>query len=346
MAAKIFDVAHRANVSVSTVSNYLNRRLDRMGPATQARVQRAISELGFSPSRVARQLKTGQSAIIGLVVPSVANPFFGQLAMAIQTAAQAQAYQILLYNTHRDAGSELAIARELAAFGVRGLVTGSAPLNEQHASTLADCGLVVVAFDARARNLYDPRVDVVSLDNAAAMHLVVDHLVELGHHRIAYVTAPTQTASRTGRLAGFHEAIARHGLEAQASVHEITLTGHEHGDDMIAELGRTAAGVIAAESPRPTAVIAMNDILAIGLSAGFRVAGLSIPGALSLAGIDDLFLAPLSNPPLTTIRQPLRQMAEAAIESIVARIEGRSSGPRNFIFAPELVVRQSTAGPT
>jgi hypothetical protein len=145
MAARIFDVAHRANVSVSTVSNYLNRRLERMAPATQARVQRAISELAFSPSRVARQLKTGQSDIIGLVVPSVANPFFGQLAMAIQTAAQARGYQTLLYNTRRDADSELAIARELAAFGVRGLVTGSAPLNEQHASALADCGLAVVA---------------------------------------------------------------------------------------------------------------------------------------------------------------------------------------------------------
>ncbi|SEF86924.1 LacI family DNA-binding transcriptional regulator [Bosea lathyri] len=346
MAAKIFDVAHRANVSVSTVSNYLNRRLERMAPATQARVQRAISELAFSPSRVARQLKTGQSDIIGLVVPSVANPFFGQLAMAIQTAAQARGYQTLLYNTRRDAGSELAIARELAAFGVRGLITGSAPLNEQHASALADCGLAVVAFDARARNLQDDRVDVVSLDNGAAMALAVGHLVELGHRRIVYVTAPTRTASRTGRLAGFQQAVALHGLEAEASIHEIMVAGDSHGDDMIAELGRSAAGNIAAINSRPTAVVAMNDILAIGLSAGFREVGLRIPDALSLVGIDDLFLASLGNPPLTTVRQPLGQMAEAAIESIVARLEGRSPGPRNYIFAPELVVRQSTAGPT
>lgn len=346
MAAKILDVARRANVSVSTVSNYLNRRLERMAPATQARVKRAISELAFSPSRVARQLKTGQSDVIGLVVPSVANPFFGQLAMAIQTAAQARGYQTLLYNTRRDADSELAIARELAAFGVRGLVTGSAPLNEQHASALADCGLAIVAFDARARNLQDARVDVVSLDNAAAMALAVGHLVELGHRRIVYVTAPAQTASRTGRLAGFQQAVAQHGLQAQAGVHEILVAGESHGDDMIAELGRSAAGTIAAISPRPTAVVAMNDILAIGLSAGFREAGLSIPDALSLVGIDDLFLAPLSNPPLTSVRQPLGLMAEAAIESIVARLEGRTPGPRNFIFAPELVVRQSTAGPT
>lgn len=346
MAARILDVARRANVSVSTVSNYLNRRLDRMAPATQARVKRAISELEFSPSRVARQLKTGQSDIIGLVVPSVANPFFGQLAMAIQTAAQARGYQTLLYNTRRDADSELAIARELAAFGVRGLVTGSAPLNEQHASALADCGLAVVAFDARARNLQDARVDVVSLDNAVAMALAVGHLVELGHRRIVYVTAPTQTASRTGRLAGFRQAVALHDLEAQARIHEILVAGEGHGDDMIAELGRSAAGTIAALSPRPTAVVAMNDVLAIGLSAGFREAGLSIPDALSLVGIDDLFLASLSNPPLTSVRQPLAQMAEAAVESIVARLEGRSPGPRNFIFAPELVVRQSTAGPT
>ena len=115
-----------ADVSASTVSNYLNGRLDRMRAMTRQRIEHAINELGFSPNWAARLLKTGHTPFIGLLVPTVANPFFGQLATAIQVAAQARGYQVLLYNTHRDPGHELEIAAELAAFGVRGLISGSA----------------------------------------------------------------------------------------------------------------------------------------------------------------------------------------------------------------------------
>jgi DNA-binding LacI/PurR family transcriptional regulator len=342
-AANVGDVARRASVSPSTVSNFLNGRFDRMQIATRGRIEVAISELGFTPNRVARQLKTGHASLIGLIVPTVANPFFGQLATAIQEAAQARGYQVLLYNSRRDAARELEFATELASFGVKGIISGSALLSNEHAPALAAKGLSIVAFDGHQKALDDPRVHVVSLDNEMATEIAVDHLVALGHSRIVYVTAPALIVSRVARLAGFHAAVERHGIAATCSPYEIVLGAEQYGDDSIGELGQQAALDIIEGPLWPTAIVAMNDILAIGVASGLYEKG--IPNDISLVGIDDLFLSSLMNPPLTTVRQPFQQLAAAAVESVACRIEGREQelNGRGRIFAPQLVTRKSTA---
>jgi DNA-binding LacI/PurR family transcriptional regulator len=341
--ANIQDVARLAKVSPSTVSNFFNNRLDRMQAVTRERVQHAVTELGFIPNRIARQLKTGHVPIIGLLVPTVANPFFGELATAIQEAAQNRGYQVVLNNTGRDAKRELAFASELVAMGVRGLISGSALLRDEHASALAARGLAVVAFDVHERELVDPQVDIVSLDNCRATLMAVEHLVSLGHSRITYVTLPPEIASRAARLAGFQAAIEKHDLFGRATVYSISSDPKNASDGMIGELGRRAAIDIAAKKERPTAVIASNDLLAVGISAGLRESNIRIPEEISLVGIDDLFIAPLLNPPLTTIRQPLQKMAEAAVDCLVSRIEGQKQEATTHVFMPELVVRRSTA---
>jgi DNA-binding LacI/PurR family transcriptional regulator len=346
--ANIQDVARRAQVSPSTVSNFLNARLDRMQPATRERIEVAIGELGFRPNRAARQLKTGHARMIGLIVPTVANPFFGQLATAIQEAAQARGYQILLYNSRRDAERELEFATELASFGVKGLISGSALLSNDHASALAAKGLAIVAFDGQQKVLEDPGVDVVSLDNNLATQMAVDHLVSLGHSRIVYVTAPKLVVSRVERLKGFLTAVERHGIAATSAPFEMTVGSAKYGDDMIGELGRKAAHDILAGPLKPTAIIAMNDILAIGVASGLNEKGIRVPQDISLIGIDDLFLSAMMNPPLTTVRQPFTQLAQAAVDSVACRIEGRvpEGNERGQIFAPDLVIRKSTASIT
>jgi DNA-binding LacI/PurR family transcriptional regulator len=343
--ANIGDVARLARVSASTVSNFLNGRLDRMQIATRERIEVAISELGFTPSRVARQLKTGHASIIGLIVPTVANPFFGQLATAIQEAAQARGYHVLLYNSRRDAARELEFAAELVAFGVKGIISGSALLSSGHVPELAAKGLAIVAFDGHQQALDDPHVDVVSLDNELATQIAVDHLVALGHRRIVYVTAPALIVSRVARLAGFRAAVERHGIAGTCSTHQIVLGAEKFGDDYIGELGRKAVSDIMTGRFPPTAIIGMNDILAIGIASGLHEKAVRIPQDISLVGIDDLFLSSLMNPPLTTVRQPFQQLAEAAIESVACRIERREpqSDRRGRIFPPALVVRNSTA---
>lgn len=338
--ATILDVARIAGVSASSVSNFLNDRHAKMTPATLERIRSAVAELGYKPSSAARQLKTGHSAVIGLLVPSVANPFFGEIATAIQHAAQARGHQVILCNTYRDPHRETEFAEELAAFGVRGIITGSSLLNPRHLSGLAAKGLAIVAFEGNAALSAAQGITVVSTDNALATTLAVDHLVGLGHRHIAYVTGPLQTAARAARLNGFRTAAQRHGLDG--SVHEISLPPNEYGDDMIAELGIDAGLAIARLQQRPTGVIAMNDLLAIGLAAGLREQGLVIPDDISLVGIDDLFLARLMNPPMTSVRQPLSAMAHAAIDCLLDAM-GQAQPVQSRIFPPELIVRQSTA---
>jgi DNA-binding LacI/PurR family transcriptional regulator len=338
--ATILDVARAAGVSASSVSNFLNDRLGKMTPATRERIEVAIAQLNYRPSRVALQLKTGKTATIGLLVPAVANPFFGAIAMAIQHAAQARGYQVILCNTFRDPQREREFAADLMALGVRGIITGSSLLNPEHLSELASKGLAIVAFEGDAAAAA-PGIHVVSVDNAMVTTLAVDHLVALGHRRITYVTGPAQTAARVARLKGFRAATLRYGLGDEACVHEISLPQNQYGDDMIAELGVDAARALAKTSPRPTALIAMNDLLAIGLAAGLREHGIAIPDDVAMVGIDDLFLARLMNPPMTSLRQPLSAMAEAAVECLVA--DGReATSAASLIFPPELIVRQST----
>lgn len=341
--ATILDVARAAGVSASSVSNVLNNRLGKMTPATRERIEAAITELRYRPSQVALQLKTGKTATIGLLVPAVANPFFGAVAMAIQRAAQARGYQVILCNTFRDPKREREFAEDLMALGVRGIITGASLLNPEHLSELASKGLAVVAFEGDA-SAAAPGIHVVSVDNVMVTSLAVDHLVALGHRRIAYVTGPAQTAARVARLKGFRAAAERHGLGEDAYVHEISLPPNEYGDDMIAELGVGAALALAKAPRRPTALIAMNDLLAIGLAAGLREHGITIPDDIAMVGIDDLFLARLMNPPMTSLRQPLAEMAEAAIACLVGDT-GEAVPATGLIFPPELIVRQSTVQP-
>lgn len=338
--ATILDVARAAGVSASSVSNFLNDRRDKMAPATRERIQAAIAELDYKPSQVALQLKTGKTATIGLLVPAVANPFFGAIAMAIQHAAQARGYQVILCNTFRDPQRERQFAQDLMALGVRGIITGSSLLNPEHLSELVSRGLAIVAFEGDAAAA-KPGIHVVTVDNLMATTLAVDHLVAQGHHRITYVTGPAQTAARVARLKGFRTAVERHGLSEEARVHEISLPQNQYGDDMIAELGVEAASVLAGQPQRPTALIAMNDLLAIGLSAGLRERGLSIPQDIAMVGIDDLFLARLMNPPMTSLRQPLSAMAEAAITCLLG--SGETTAAESLVFPPELIVRASTS---
>ncbi|WP_306225805.1 LacI family DNA-binding transcriptional regulator [Bosea beijingensis] len=338
--ATILDVARAAGVSASSVSNYLNDRLDKMTPATRERIQAAVAELDYRPSQVALQLKTGKTATIGLLVPAVANPFFGAIAMAIQHAAQARSHQVILCNTFRDPQKEKQFAQDLMALGVRGIITGSSLLNPEHLSELVGRGLSVVAFEGDAAAA-KPGIHVVTVDNVMATTLAVDHLVAQGHRRITYVTGPAQTAARVARLKGFLSAVERHGLGSVAQVYEISLPQNQYGDDMIAELGVEASSALASQQQRPTALIAMNDLLAIGLAAGLREQGLSIPRDVAMVGIDDLFLARLMNPPMTSLRQPLSAMAEAAVACLLR--DGEATNAASIVFPPELIVRASTS---
>lgn len=339
--ATIQDVALRADVSVSTVSNVLNGREARMRPDTLERVRRAIAELAFRPNQSARHLKTGRLQMIGLLVPSIANPFYGTLARWVEAAALERGFGVLLCNTQRDAMREREYAEALMAQGVRGVIMGSALQAQEHLGPMVARGLAVVSFDRTAQSLQSdaPLMDYVSMDNARAAAMAVEHLVALGHRHIAYVSAEAQSMNRVARLQGASEACARAGVAFHAHVSPRS-AGYAEGE--LAELGRAAAAELCRQASPCTGWIAMNDMVAIGVLAGLRDSGRRVPEDVSLVGIDDQFLGQYLSPSLTTVRQPMQAIAEAAVERVLARMQSSGESQHEQVFMPELVVREST----
>jgi len=340
MAVQIQDVARRAGVSVTTVSNVLNGRADRMRPGTLRRVNEAIRVLGYQPNQVARLLKTGRSPLLGLLVPSIANPFFGSLAREIDERAQKLGYRLLLGNTSRDSEKERDFLESLVAFGVRGVITTSSLVEEGHYRSLIERGLSIVSFDRRASPAAPFPLDYVSIDNFEAGRAATEHLVAAGHRAIAYVTAPAKTLSRIDRRDGYLAAMKRARLSAKIRVIELSVKT-AFGDSDMSEVGRTVANQVAKKALRPTAIVTMNDMLAIGMIARLHDLGLRVPTDISIVGIDDLYLDALISPAISSMRQPLPEIAQAMMDRLIARLANPKLPTTELVFKPELIARDS-----
>jgi DNA-binding LacI/PurR family transcriptional regulator len=340
VAVQIQDVARRAGVSVSTVSNVLNGRMDRMRPGTLKRVDEAIRALNYKPNQVARLLKTGRAPILGLLVPSIANPFFGSLAREIDERAQKLGYRLVLGNTARETDKERGFLESLVGFGVRGVITTSSMVEQDHYAALIEHGLSIVSFDRKSGPDAKLPVDYVSIDNVEAGRVATTHLIEHGHRAICYATAPAKTLSRVDRREGYVAAMKRAKLSTEVRVFEASAET-AFGDSEMSEVGRIVANEVAKQTPRPTAVVTMNDMVAIGMIARLHDLGFRVPSDISIVGIDDLYLDSLISPAITSVRQPLPDIAQAMLERLIARLENPTAPPTELVFQPKLVVRDS-----
>jgi DNA-binding LacI/PurR family transcriptional regulator len=344
-AITIYEVAREANVSPSTVSNVLNGRTSRMHPSTHARVEAAIRRLNYSPNRAARQLRSGGIHTIGLVVPSVANPFWGLFASLFEGVALASGYGVLLCNSGRDTERESTYLEELLNDGVSGVVLGTSLRSAKHLAPLIKRGLRVVTLDRSSQDT-DPKglVDV-SVDNRAGSALLADHLWELGHRRFAFVLGEVESINRQERLEGFTSALVRRGIP-ESDIVVWRGTGNADGDPT--DLGRRAAHAILSEpeGERITAIATVNDMSALGVYRGVRDAGYEVGTDVAVVGFDDIPLAQLVQPTLTTVRQPLEEMAGIALGRLLDMINEPTvdHGP-SVRLAPELIVRESTGFP-
>jgi DNA-binding LacI/PurR family transcriptional regulator len=342
----IQDVARRAGVSVSTVSNVLNGRAERMRADTLARVETAIEALAYRPSLLARQLKTGQTPLLGLLVPSMTNPIYGSIAREIETFAQQLAgFRLLLASTYRDKHKEAEFFDDLLAHGVRRVIVISSLADEQHFESAVGRGMVVVSYDRRATPGVPSNVAHITPDNFEAARIATDHLIAHGHRRLAFVSVAGLTMSRRDKIAGFNAAAQAAGLSATAQVIDGGALD-EYGDSVIAEVGRSTALRLAGQKSRPTGLVALNDLMAIGLMAGLREAGLRVPADVSVVGIDGLYMSALVNPMLTTVHMPIRAMARAMVERAMDPRPDAQTAERELVFPPTgLVERESVAAP-
>ena len=337
----IEDVARQAHVSISTVSNVLNGREGRMRPETLARVKEAIASLGFHPNQSARNLKTGHLAMIGLLVPSIANPYFGSLARQLEAVANERGYGVMLCNTQREAERELAYAQALLAQGVRGVVIGSALQGQEHLAPLIERGLAVVSVDRTAEKA-PWNMDYVSVDNHRCGELAAEHLLALGHRDLVYVTAPLRSVSRCARLEGVRDACTAAGARLHVHIGDIP---NGQIEMEMAALGQAAAIELQAGQAEATAYIAMNDMMAVGLLSGLRQCNKRVPQDVSVVGVDDLFLDSYLSPALTSVRQPMPDIAQAAFERVLARMSSPAEPAHELVFPPELIQRGSTCAP-
>ncbi len=335
MAVSVKDVALAAGVSLGTVSNVLNRP-EQVRSATRERVERAMQDLGFVRNESARQLKAGRSNTIGYIMFDASNPFFTDVAAGMEATAEGGGVALFLCNSDQRPERELAYLTRLEQGRVLGiLITPVDPWSPVLDQT-RQRGTPLVIVD-RARN--DPAWCSVAVDDELGGRLAINHLLDLGHRRIAYVGGPMQLGQVRDRLAGAVHALTAAGHSAEDLVEVST-------DALTASEGMRAAERIAGmpASTRPTAVFCANDLLALGVLQRCVALGLHVPDDLAIVGYDDIDFAAAAAVPLTSVRQPRREMGAEAARLLIDEAANPDHEHQLILFTPELVARSSTRG--
>ncbi|MCO4316833.1 LacI family transcriptional regulator [Phyllobacterium sp. 21LDTY02-6] len=321
----IKDVAARANVSVGTVSRVLAKNKT-VGKELRETVEATIRELNFQPSGVARGLRRSRTDMIGLVIPDITNPFFAELAKHVEASASGAGYSVLLCITNDDPAIEAAQITSLLKSYPTGMIV--VPTQSGGPTGWGERELPAIAVDRPFGGH-----PLISVDHRAGAGLAARHLIDLGHRRIAYIAGPDDAPVSRQRREGFVQALAEADIEA------VCVSGqfdYQSGEALGRFLLQRAPGV------RPTAVATASDQQAIGLIRAATDLGLSVPGDVSIIGFDDIPLANLVTPRLTTIRQPVASIAASAVAIMV----GDTPMPEgDALMEATLVVRSSTAAP-
>jgi DNA-binding LacI/PurR family transcriptional regulator len=339
----INEVARRAGVSTTTVSNVLNGRTKRMRPETLSRVEAIIGELQYRPNRAAQSLRAGGIHTFGLVVPSVSNPFWGTFASLFEAAALKHGYGVLLCNTHRSVEREQAYLLELRNDGVAGVVLGSSLPSALHLGPMIEAGMNIVTLDRSSQGTDPAGLTDISVDNTAGAALVGEHLWRKGHRTFGFIAGEAKSINRQERVAGFLGALHGHGVASD----DVYLWPFSHKsrfkESDLFEAGRKAVReIIKTSRRRVTAIAAVNDLMAIGAYRGIRDEGLNVGTDVAVVGFDGIFLSEIVQPTLTTVRQPLDQMAEMAVARLMRMIEGSLEPVTSVRLPAELILRESS----
>jgi LacI family transcriptional regulator len=326
------DVAVLAGVSPATVSRALSGGI--ASDRAREQVLRAVAELNYRPNRLARNMRSGTSRMFSLVVSDISNPFFTAIARAAEDIAQANGYCLTLFNTDEAPEREASALNVVAAERSAGLLLASTNEAGDALQHLIDLGIPVVAIDRRITGLTS---DLVAIDNEGAAYGAIEHLIALGHRRIGIVGGPGSVSTAEERRLGYERALKSHRLPIDS---ELVRRGNlrESG-------GRAETQALLDLPDPPTAIFSVNNLTTLGVLRALREGGVTVPGDMSVVGVDDLPIGDLLNPPITVIQQPTYQIGARAAELLLRRISAPDAQALEVLLTATLVVRGSTGRP-
>lgn len=315
-----------------TVSRVINNKGD-VSSETRQRILEIISNLGYRPSGIARSLATKETCTIGLVVPDVSNSFFADITQGVERLAHSEGYHVFLCNTEEDPQREVAVIQSLEEKRVDGLILCSSRLEEEKLINAIAKVPAVVLVNRRLQQTAQDTFDSVTLDDERCGQIAAHHLIRSGHHRIGFLAGPAASYSGAGRRKGFLAALQDAGIHLAEDwvryCHPSVKGGYE------------AACSLLSTYPQLTALFCFNDLVAVGAIQACGEIKRRIPEDFAIVGHDDIPLAALVSPALTTCRVPRYELGARAVNALLERLRGFSGGCRQIVLQPELIIRES-----
>ena len=322
------NVAKLANVSIATVSRVFTGS-DNVADKTRKKVMKAVKELNYHPNALARQLRMMETKTIIVVVPDITNTFFSQVLKGIEITARRNGYRVLLGDTGNDINIEHEYLKALYEKHADGLVLLTARMDRNTIESLIEKYPVVLACEY----LEDSSVPTVSIDNISAARKITEHLIKLGHKRVAHITGPMKVILSRDRLKGYKQAMKAYGLEIDPLLITEGDFYYETGYDLMLKL-------MSINNPA-TAIFAANDEMAIGAIKAIQSQGLKVPEDIAIVGFDNIKMSAIFSPSLTTIGQPMYKIGEKAMNLLLDLIRGKKLRKNQFVLDDKLIIRES-----
>ena len=330
MKPTIYDVAKEAGVSIATVSKVMNNQ--RVGKKSKEKVLQAMEKLNYKPSVLASALTGKQTSTIGFLLPDLANPFIAEMARRVEDRAYERGYNLVICSTDFEPEKEAFYISLLKQKSVDGFIIAGGFKHVEVITQLLEEQFPVVLLGESYPSL---SINSVKVDDFIGGYEVASFLISLGHEKIAVIGE--EASSSRDRIRGYEQALSDHNLPLDKK--KVVITSHSN----VENVERMAGELLDREAP--TAVFACNDILAIGVILAARERKLRIPHDLSIVGFDNTFLSRSSDPPLTTVQQPIQDLCFQAFDMLVEEIQGESKYKQRVVLLPELIVRKSTGAP-
>ncbi len=335
--ASINDVARLAGVSSATVSRVLSGSTYPVRDATRARVLDAAKELGFRPNQLARGLVTSRTNIVAAIVHDLSDPYFAEVVRALGDVATHHGYQLMASSSDRDPDRELEWLEILLSYRVDGVIFASSVMEDR--AYQAELRSLIERFRAEGRSVvrftsHLSNMRGITVNQRAAAAMMTSYLISLGHRRIGMITGPRRLRAAEHRLAGYRAALERDGIAVDPG---IVVEG-----SFTADSGALAGTALLSRSPDITAIFASNDVMAFGALSSLTVAGVNVPGDVSIVGFNDVKACEYVTPKLTTVHVPIREQAAMVFELLLDGLEGREQRSREL---EAHVVERESAGP-